>query len=88
MEDGYYDDLVCKLYDLADEFNAQDYVAKRLYALAGPDIRKECNWVRCEYQDSGWGRCTNPQAHGLRLCTYHGTVSSVRFDPKYGGSNV
>lgn len=38
----------------------------------------------CDYinQKSGW-HCTHPKMMGSRLCTYHGSVSSVRFDPKY-----
>ena len=42
---------------------------------------------RCEYtSDSGgqtiW-RCPDIKHDDLRLCSYHDTVSSVRFDPKW-----
>jgi hypothetical protein len=35
----------------------------------------------CDYV--GLTKCQDPKMPDSRLCTYHGTISSVRFDPKY-----
>jgi hypothetical protein len=88
MEDGYYDDLTCQLHDLADDYaNVESDVVKnivfRLRELARLDIREDSNWKRCEYEGSRY-RCPHPTMNLYsRLCSYHGTVSSVRFDPRW-----
>lgn len=35
----------------------------------------------CDYESVT--RCKNPKMPDSRLCTYHGTISAVRFDPRY-----
>jgi hypothetical protein len=83
MEEDYYNDLVCQLHDLADEAKSivRDEIIRRIREIAGPDLREVCNWERCEYESVT--RCKDPKMPDSRLCTYHGTISAVRFDPRY-----